>query len=95
MNNFIASLVSAGSDTYIAAIAALCFFLILCCCITICVLDIRKQVREINRRLSKLIALIGIKENEKVIRKLVVNKQKLKLDDNDIEKLKSLGVGME
>lgn len=93
MNNIAASIAYVGSGTYIAAIAALCFLLILFCYITICVLAIRKQVHEINRRLNKLIALIEIKE--KVRRKLVANKQKLKLDDNDIEKLKSLGVGME
>lgn len=91
MDNFAAFIAYVGSGIYIAAIGALCFLLILCFFITIYVLNIRKQVSEINRRLNKLMALIEKKEEEKKIE----DKKKLKLDDNDLEKLKSIGVGME
>ena len=91
MNIFTAYIAKVGSDIYTASIGVLCLLLILCFFITIYVINIRKQVSEINRRLNKLMALIEIKEEKKAIE----DKKKLKLDDNDLEKLKSIGVGME
>lgn len=78
------------------SLAIFCCLVILCFLITICVFQIRKQTYETNKSLKKIMEVLQIrseKKGEKV--KQRKDKKGLQLDDNDIKKLKNIGVGME
>ena len=77
------------------AIIGICMVLLLCFGLIIFTLQIRKQVNTINRRLEKIMMALKIAENDKVEKKSKSNKKGLQLDDNDIQKLKKIGVGMD
>ena len=81
----------------LAIIAAIFMVLLLCISLTILVLLLRKQVKNIDMRLERVMSAMQIKENGTSEKKKParVDKKGLQLDDDDIQKLKNIGVGMD
>ena len=71
--------------------------LLLCISLTILVLLLRKQVKNIDMRLERVLSAMQIKENGGSEKKKPArtDKRGLQLDDDDIQKLKNIGVGMD
>jgi hypothetical protein len=79
------------------AIIGICMVLLLCFGLIIFTFQTRKQVNTINMRLEKIMMALKIIENGKIEKKSKSGKKKrgLQLNDNDIQKLKKIGVGMD
>jgi len=96
MNSVAVTLENMGATMSFLAITILCCLVVLCFLITICVFQIRNQAYETNKSLKKIMDVLQIrleKKGEKAEKRK--DKKGLQLDDNDIEKLKNIGVGME
>ena len=80
-----------------AIIAGLFMVLLLCISLTILVLLIRNQVNKMNVRLESVMSAMQIKEEggSKKKKPSGSDKKGLQLDDDDIQKLKNIGVGMD
>ena len=81
----------------LAIIAGIFMVLLICILLTILVFLLRKQVKNIDMRFERVMSAMQIKENGKSeIKKTArADKKGLQLDDNDIQKLKNIGVGMD
>ena len=86
-----------GSLTILAIIAGIFVVLFLCILLTILVLLLRKQVKDIDMRLERVMSAMQIKDNGGPEKKKPAraDKKGLQLDDDDIQKLKNIGVGMD
>ena len=86
-----------GPLVILAIIAGIFLVLLLCISLTILTLLIRNRVNKMNMRLDKVMSALQIKEASKSEKKKTSSKDKkgLQLDDNDIQKLKNIGVGMD
>ena len=71
--------------------------LLFCISLTILVLLIRNQVNKMNMRLESVMSAMQIKERTGSKKKKTSSgdKKGLQLDDDDIQKLKNIGVGMD
>ncbi len=71
--------------------------LLICILLTILVFLLRKQVKNIDMRLERVMSAMQIKENGRSEKKKPAraDKKGLQLDDDDIQKLKNIGVGMD
>ena len=80
-----------------AIIAGIFLVLLLCISLTILVLLIRNQVKKIDLRLDRVLSAMQIQEQDRSEKKKPkrADKKGLQLDDDDIEKLKNIGVGMD
>ena len=97
MNSSILSLENMGPAILLIIIAGFCLVLLLCFFLAIFTLQIRKQVNKINIRLERIMMALQIQEEGKIDKKAASGRTKkgLQLDDNDIQKLKKIGVGMD
>jgi len=81
----------------LAIIAGIFIVLLLCISLTILVLLIRDQVKKMDLRLERVMSAMQIEEKSKPEKKKSsrADKKGLQLDDDDIQKLKNIGVGMD
>jgi hypothetical protein len=80
-----------------AIIAGIFLVLLLCIWLTILTLLIRNRVNKMNLRLEKVVSALQIEAPDRSEEKETSRKDTkgLQLDENDIKKLKNIGVGME
>jgi hypothetical protein len=80
-----------------AIIAGIFLVLLLCISLTILTLLIRNRVNKMNMRLEKVMSALQIEAPSRSEEKETSSKdiKGLQLDENDIKKLKNIGVGME
>ena len=78
-------------------LAAIILLVLFCLYFTIITFQIRKQVNRLSARVERIMVALQIPEQGKKGKKAKAaqTKKGLQLDDNDIEKLKNIGVGME
>jgi cell division protein FtsL len=97
LNNLLRSLQNSGSAMLSLNIAAIILLVLFCFYLTILTFQIRKQVNRLNARIERIMAALKIPEQGKTGQKAKAAKTKkgLQLDDNDIRKLKKIGVGMD
>ena len=97
MNSSILSLENLGPAVLLIIIAGICLVLLFCFFLAIFTLQIRKQVNRINIRLERIMLALQIQEEGKIDKKAKSGRDRkgLQLDDNDIQKLKKIGVGMD
>ena len=86
-----------GPSMVLIVIAGIFMLLLFCFFFAILTLQIRKQISRINIRLERIMMALKIQEDGKVEKKVTSRRDKkgLQLDDNDIQKLKKIGVGMD
>ena len=86
-----------GPLLIIAITAGIFLVLLLCISLTILTLLLRNRVKKMNLRLEKVMWALQIKEPGRSEEKKASSKDTkgLQLDDNDIKKLKNIGVGMD
>ena len=97
MNNLIGSLENMGPAMVLIVIAGILVLLLFCFFFAVLILQIRKQVNRINIRLERIMMALKIQEEGKAEKKVTPGRDRkgLQLDDNDIQKLKKIGVGMD
>jgi hypothetical protein len=97
LNNLLRSLQNSGSAMLSLNIAAIILLVLFCLYLTIFTFQIRKQVNRLNARIERIMAALKIPEQGKTGKKAKAanTKKGLQLDDNDIWKLKKIGVGMD
>jgi hypothetical protein len=97
MNNLMLSIDNMEPTLLLIAVIGICMILLLCSGLIIFTLQTRKQVNTINMRLEKIMMALKIIENGEKEKesKSGKNKRGLQLNDNDIQKLKKIGVGMD
>ena len=80
-----------------AIIAGIFLVLLLCISLTILTLLIRNRLNKMNTRLKKVMSALQIEAPSRSEEKETSRKDTkgLQLDENDIKKLKNIGVGME
>ncbi len=80
-----------------AIIAGIFLVLLLCISLTILTLLIRNRVNKMNRHLEKVVSALQIEAPSRSEEKQTSSKatKGLQLDENDIKKLKNIGVGMD
>lgn len=78
-------------------IAGIFMVLLLCISLTILTILVRDRINRMNIRLEKMMSAMQITEESEPEKKKTPAKDKkgLQLDDNDIQKLKNIGVGMD
>ena len=86
-----------GPAMVLIVIAGILVLLLFCFFFAVLILQIRKQVNRINIRLERIMMALKIQEEGKAEKKVTPGRDRkgLQLDDNDIQKLKKIGVGMD
>ncbi|MBW2411109.1 MAG: hypothetical protein JRF72_15025 [Deltaproteobacteria bacterium] len=86
-----------GPLVILAIIAGIFLVLLLCISLTILVLLLRNRVKNIDLRLESVMSAMQIEENGRSKKKSTApaDKKGLQLDDDDIKKLRNIGVGMD
>lgn len=86
-----------GPLVILCIIAGIFMVLLVCISLTILVLLIRNQVNKMNTRLESVMSAMQIEEETRSKKKKTSSEDKkgLQLDDDDIQKLKNIGVGMD
>ena len=81
----------------LVVIAGIFMVLLLCISLTILTILVRDRINRMNIRLEKMMSAMQITEESEPGNKKTPAKDKkgLQLDDNDIQKLKNIGVGMD
>ena len=86
-----------GPFVILAIIAGIFLLLLFCISLTVLTLLIRNQVNKMNRRLERIMFAMQIDAESRSEKKTTPSRDKkgLQLDDNDIQKLKNIGIGMD